>query len=181
MKDIELASLVKRVKASDKHAFEAIFNLYQENIYRFILFKISDSSLAEDLLQDVFLKCWNARTSLNEHQSIKNYLYTIADNLVLNHVRHLKVVTKHQQQAESRLFSTIDSPDFILEEKEWSMRLQKAIEDLPEKTRAIFLMSRLEDLTYPEIADRLSLSYKTVEGHMVKALKMLREALSQKL
>jgi RNA polymerase sigma-70 factor (family 1) len=181
MKDIELATLVSRLKESDRHAFERLFNLYHENIYRFLLFKVKDAPLAEDLLQDVFLKMWNARATLDERQSVKNYLYTIADNIVLNHVRHLKVVSKHQEQNEIKIFTHADSPDYILEEKEWNLRLKKAIEDLPEKTRVIFLMSRVEDLTYREISDRLSVSTKTVEGHIVKALKILQEGLSVKL
>jgi RNA polymerase sigma-70 factor (family 1) len=180
MKDTELARLVSRLKESDRHAFESIFNLYHENIYRFLLFKVKNAPLAEDLLQDAFLKLWNARATLDERQSVKNYLYTIADNIVLNHVRHLKVVSKHQGQNESELFKHADSPDYILEEKEWNQRLKKSIEDLPEKTRVIFLMSRIEDLTYNEIADRLSISSKTVEGHIVKALKTLQEKLSVK-
>ena len=79
------------------------------------------------------------------------------------------------------MFTTIDNPQFILEEKEWYLALAAAIEALPEKTRIVFLMSRMEDLTYEEIADRLSLSIKTVESHMTKALKLLVKALPLKL
>ena len=79
------------------------------------------------------------------------------------------------------MFTIIDNPQFILEEKEWHLALMAAIEALPEKTRIVFLMSRMEDLTYEEIADRLSLSIKTVESHMTKALKLLRKALPLKL
>jgi RNA polymerase sigma-70 factor, ECF subfamily len=79
------------------------------------------------------------------------------------------------------MFTSIDNPQFILEEKEWQAALMAAIETLPEKSRIVFLMSRMEDLTYEEIADRLSLSIKTVESHMTKALKLLRIALLLKL
>ncbi|WP_276374495.1 RNA polymerase sigma-70 factor [Chryseolinea sp. H1M3-3] len=181
MNDIALRELAKRIKASDPVAFEMVFNLFHDTIFKFLLFKTKDADTAEDILQEVFFKLWNARFTLNEHQSLKNYLYTIADNQVLNHLRHLKVVQSHLQQKPSRLFSVIDNPQFILEEKEWKLKLMNAIDNLPEKTRIIFLMSRMEDLTYMEIAERLSLSVKTVEGHMVKALKLLRQSVSAKL
>jgi len=127
------------------------------------------------------LKVWKNRSTLDETRSLKNYLYTIADNLTHNHFRHAKVVADHKGWVDSKMFSACDNPQFILEEKEWHLALVAAIEDLPEKTRIVFLMSRMEDLTYEEIADRLSLSIKTVESHMTKALKLLRKTLSLKL
>jgi RNA polymerase sigma-70 factor (ECF subfamily) len=180
MKDAELRVLAIRIKASDPKAFEWVFNLFQAAIYRFLLFKTKDHRVAEDLLQDVFLKLWRTRALLNETQSLKNYLYTIADNLALNHIRHSKVVSHHHEEVTSKLFTCTDNPDFLLEEREWNDRLKRALEALPDKTRVIFLMSRIEDLTYDEIAERLGISKKTVEGNIVKALKQLRETFSIK-
>jgi RNA polymerase sigma-70 factor (family 1) len=181
MEPKDFRDLVIRIKTSDHEAFEKIFNHFHQTIYQFLLYKIKDADTAEDLLQEVFLKIWKGRTALDENQSLKNYLYTIADNLVLNHFRHQKVVLRHQQESELKIFSGSDSPQNILEEKEWSKILMSAIESLPEQTRTIFLMSRVEDLTYQEIAERLSISLKAVEGHIVKALKTLRTALPFKL
>jgi RNA polymerase sigma-70 factor (ECF subfamily) len=181
MEDRELTALAKSLKASDRDAFETLFNILHQNIFNFILYRIKDQQIAEDLLQDVFYKLWINREKLDEHQSIKNYVYTIADNLILNHIRHLKVVAKHQIESSPPHFIKADSPQFILEEKEWQSKLSSAIEKLPEKTKVVFLMSRMEDLKYQEIADRLSISVKTVETHMVKALKTLRESFFYKL
>lgn len=181
MNDNDLRNLVTRIKESDHRAFESVFDQYHQPIFQFLLYKTKDAPIAEDLLQEVFLKLWKSRTGLDEDRSIRNYLYTIADNLVLNHIRHLKVVGRHRDETGSKLFTGSDNPHFILEEEEGRRNLEKAIESLPEKSRIIFLMSRMEDLTYQEIAERLSISVKTVEGHMVKALKTLREALSLKL
>lgn len=177
----DLIELVKRLKASDHDAFKTVFNTWQGTIFNFLLFKTKDPDLAEDLLQEVFLKLWNVRSRLNENQSLKNYLYTIADNLVLNVIRHDKVVAKHRSDADVVIFTNTENPEFMLQEKEWKSRLENAIASLPEKQRIVFLMSRLEDLSYQEIADRLSISIKTVETHMVKALKQLRENFSKKL
>jgi RNA polymerase sigma-70 factor (family 1) len=171
--------LVKRLKASDHDAFKTVFNTWQRNIFNFFLFKTKDAAQAEDLLQEVFLKLWNARTRLNENQSIKNYLYTIADNLLLNEIRHGKVVSRHQSNTHVSIFSNTENHEFLMEEREWQQRLEDAIASLPDRPRTVFLMSRFEDLSYQEIADRLSISIKTVESHMVTALKHMREKLSK--
>lgn len=181
MKETDLRDLVSRIKASDHNAFETVFDLFHQSIFHFLLFKTKDQAAAEDLLQEAFFKLWKNRAVLDENQSLKNYLYTISDNLVLNHIRHLKVVSKHQVQAEVKIFSSDSNPHYIMEENELNRNLMNVIESLPEKTRIIFLMSRMEDLTYQEIAERLSISIKTVEGHMVKALKTLRGTLFIKL
>jgi RNA polymerase sigma-70 factor (family 1) len=181
MLEDDLQNLVKKLKASDHDAFKMIFDRFQQHIFHFLYFKTKDEALAEDMLQEVFLKCWNARHNLDETRSLRNYLYTIADNLVLNHIRHGKVMERHRDESQASETSNLDNPQFILEEKEWHVRLRKAIDDLPEKPRIVFLMSRMEDLSYQEIADRLTLSVKTVESHMTKALKILREKLSKKL
>jgi RNA polymerase sigma-70 factor (family 1) len=181
MDEIELPGLVKRLKDSDHISFELLFNRFHQSIFNFLLIKTRDEAVAEDLLQEVFIKLWNNRLSLDEGKSVKNYLYTIADNLALNHIRHLKVVSRHEQLNDVRIFDSSQVPHFILEEKEIQEHLMQAIEDLPEKPRLIFVMSRFEDLSYAEIAERLSLSIKSVEGYMSKALKILREKLSVKI
>jgi RNA polymerase sigma-70 factor (family 1) len=173
--------LINRLKASDHDAFKTVFNIWQRNIFNFLLFKTKDAAQAEDLLQEVFLRLWNARTRLNENQSLKNYLYTIADNLVLNEIRHNKVVARHRSDTQVSIFTNTENPEFLMEEREWKKRLEDALASLPEKPRIVFLMSRFEDFSYQEIADRLSISIKTVESHMVKALKHMRENLSKKL
>jgi RNA polymerase sigma-70 factor (family 1) len=181
MQDDDLRGLLVKVKASDHNAFKTLFHLFQESLYNFLLFKTKDHALAEDLLQEAFLKVWNGRSAINVHLSFKSYLYTICDHLVLNHIRHLKVVEKHERLTKSKLFSDTYTPQSIMEEQEWNTRIMQVIEELPEKTRTIFLMNRIEDLTYQEIADVLSISIKTVEGHIVKALKTLRETTGVKV
>jgi RNA polymerase sigma-70 factor (ECF subfamily) len=181
MSQPDLNEIVKRLKASDQDAFKIVFDLWQGPIFNFLLFKTKDAARADDLLQEAFLRLWNSRANLKESQSLKNYLYTIADNLLLNEIRHDKVVARHKSETRVTIFSNTENPEFILEEKEYRDQLEKAIMSLPEKPRIVFLMSRVEDLSYQEIADRLSISVKTVESHMVKALKLLREDLSKKL
>src|SRR6478752_7908956 len=128
----DLNDVVKRLKASDPDAFKTVFNTWQRNIFNFLLFKTKDAAQAEDLLQEVFLRLWNARTRLNENQSLKNYLYTIADNLVLNEIRHNKVVARHKSNTPMTLFTNTENPEFIMEEREWRARLEDTLASLPE-------------------------------------------------
>jgi RNA polymerase sigma-70 factor (family 1) len=181
MQEADIHDLIKRIKASDHEAFGRIFKMYSQSIYHFLVFKIREADIAEDLLQEVFVTLWSKRASLDESRSFKSYLYTIAENLALNHIRHENVIGKHLEQSAKTMFTNVDNPLFILEEKEWNQRVSHAIQSLPENTREIFLMSRIEDLTYAEIGDRLSLSVKAVEAHIVKALRLLREQLPFKL
>ena len=177
----DLQQFVVRIKRSDPAAFKIVFDQCHKSIFNFIIFKVRDEQLAEDLLQEVFVRCWNARLRLDENRSIRNYLYTIADNLILNEARHNKVVARQRSEVDLRVSSETDNPQFILEEKEYHVKLQSAIDSLPEKARIVFLMSRLEDLSYQQIADRLSISVKTVESHMVNALRQLREKINRKI
>jgi RNA polymerase sigma-70 factor (ECF subfamily) len=146
MPEMDSNDLVKRLNASDHEAFKAVFVTWQQAIFNFLVFKTRDTERAEDLLQEVFLKLWNARTRLNENQSLRNYLYTIADNLVLNEARHDKVVAKHRERTDAILFTNTQSPEFILEEKEWNNKLDRAIQALPIRKSRIYFQSVLKPL-----------------------------------
>ncbi|MEZ4828162.1 MAG: RNA polymerase sigma-70 factor [Bacteroidia bacterium] len=165
---------------SDSHeqeVFQSLFDKYYEAIRNFLYYKSGEITLAEDLTQEAFLILWKKRESINPEKA-KSYLYTIANNLFLNEIKHQKVVLRFQQQPVSNVFW--ESPQFSMEEEEFKLRLEKAIGDLPEKNRSVFLMNRVEKLTYKEIADRLGLSIKAVEKRMHKALTELRK-LSEKI
>lgn len=136
--------------------------------------KTHDSETAKDLVQDTFIKVWESRYHLDETRSLKSFVYKIANNLTLNHLRHLKVKSNLIQYIEVEPISE-GTPHSTLEDKEFQKQLLGFIEQLPLQTRTVFLMSRMEDLSYQEIADRLDISIKTVESHIGKALKRLRE------
>ena len=95
----------------------------------------------------------------------------------MNHFRHQKVVYAHQ--AQYQVESTDRSPEEIMGSNEFSQMVLKAIEELPEKTRITFMLSRFEDLSYKEIAERTEVSIKTVESHIGKALRIIREKIEK--
>lgn len=154
--------------------YHRAFKEYYKPIRNFIYFKCSDADLAEDLTQDVFIKLWEVRNRIDK-KTIKSYLYTIAQNTTFNHLKrqqlHFKFIKNPSADRE------FDSPEKIMEMKEYDERLQRVMTELPDGGREVFLMNRLEDMTYNEIADRLGLSVKAVEKRMSKVLKIIREKL----
>ncbi len=171
-------NLIPLLKSSNSEAFEESFRELHDNIFNYLFFKIGDSQTAEDLLQDVFVKLWENRYQLKEELSLPAYLYTIAKNLTANYYRHKIVVQNFQKELELRADQeNFSSPLFHLELNELKNNFIKALEKLPGQQRTVFMMSRHDNLSHKEIANRLNISIKTVETHIGKALKSLRKAL----
>ncbi len=173
--EAELRQLVGRLRTSDESAFKELFDEFQQGIFSFLRYKIGDAAVAEDVIQEVFIKLWENRHTLDESRSIKSYLFTIANNLALNNLRHRKVVIQFQQKQRQEVTSYADSPEAAAEANELREKLLHLIAGLPEKTRVVFMMSRFDELANKEIAARLEISVSTVENHMNKALRILRE------
>jgi RNA polymerase sigma-70 factor (ECF subfamily) len=158
--------------------FETVFKNWYEPIRNFLYYKSGDIDIAEDLAQDTFLKVWEKRDDIRP-DTIKQYLYKISNNLFLNRIDHQRVqlnFIKNYNEDES-----YHGPDFDLEIKEFDMRLQKAISELNEKLRIVFLMNRIDKMTYNEIAESLGISVKTVEKRMTNALAILKTKIEHKL
>ena len=172
----EITRLTERIRQSDAVAFKALFDSHHESIFNFLYFKLKEVEAAEDLTQEVFIRLWENRYQLRKDLSLKAYLYTIARNLALNHIRHQNIVLKFQRH-QNGSYSREESASTELETNELQENLMEAIANLPEHSRIVFMMSRFEELSYKEIAERLKVSIKTVESHIGKALKLLRKSL----
>jgi RNA polymerase sigma-70 factor (family 1) len=152
-----------------KSVFEANFKLLRN----FLIYKFRDVERAEDVAQNAFVKLWENCSTLKPEQA-KSFLYTTAIRLSLNNIKHDKVVFNFEIKSKPKA-SHHESPEFLLEETELKMRLEKAINELPEKQRTVFLMNRFDNQTYTEIAAVLDLSVKAVEKRMHQALLSLRK------
>ena len=139
---------------------------------------VKDIHVAEEVVQDVFLKIWERSEDLTQIQSIKSYLYRSVINASINYVNRQRNLEQHHQKIVDEF--TEDQADQLDEENELIVLLFDEIEKLPPKCKEIFKMNRFERLKYREIALRLELSERTVENHIANALKLLREAMLKK-
>jgi RNA polymerase sigma factor (sigma-70 family) len=149
----------------NEKVFESIFNTHAKNLKRFIFSKTRDLDIAEDIIQDTFVKIWEDCEKVLI-DTVKSYLYKIANNLFLNIIKHNKVVNAHQKLSIEE--STNVSPEFLI-------KLETTITNLPKTQREVFLMNRIEKKKYKDIADQLGISVKAVEKRMHGALLVLRE------
>lgn len=156
---------------------ESHFNtFYLEHIQavnNFAYYKCGDNAAALDFVQDAFSKIWENCAKI-DFEKAKTYLFTTVNNLFLNTVRHQKVVLNYAK-ASPYMDRTDMSPEYLLEEEEFKQKLQAVIADLSEEQREVFLLNRIEDKKYREIADMLGVSQKTVEKRISGALKVLRK------
>lgn len=158
--------------------FEIVFDEYYRPIKNFLYYKLADIELAEDITQEVFIKTWDKRDTVLM-DTVKSYLYKIANNLVINHFNSGKKRFELKLQDHDRTVS--ESPQYEMEKAEFAATLNKAIENLSEAQREVFLMNRIDDLTYKEIAERLEISVKAVEKRMQGALESLRSVTQSKI
>jgi len=160
--------------------FKSIFDEYYRPIKNFLYYKLGDVALAEDITQEVFIKAWEKKNEIIV-DSVKSYLYTIANNLAINHFKSSKRNFEFELKADNPAPSKIETPDFSMEKDEFAKKLETAIGSLTENQRVAFLMNRIDDLTYKEIAQRLDLSVKAVEKRMHNALESLRKLIDHKI
>ena len=136
---------------------------------------VRSSAIAEDIVQDVYLKVWYNRAQQDEQKSVKAYLYRAAINTTLNYLEKTKTHATLDHEYENH--PGINNIDESLAYQETEQRVQSAIAILPPKCKVVFTLSRFEEQSYAEIAQTLNISVKAVEKHMGKALKILREQL----
>ena len=132
---------------------------------------------AEDLAQEVFIKIWNRRDQLGEVY-FKAYLHRAAVNMALDHIDKNKRRGGNPREM-SPAVEDLQTTGPTVHVKETKQRIREAVDQLPEKCREIFILSRFEEMSYKEIAQHLQLSVKTVENQMITALKKLRVSLRE--
>lgn len=139
----------------------------------FAYYKSGDADAALDLVQEAFAKIWENCSQI-DFSKVKTYLFTTVNNLFLNTVKQQKVVLAFAKETPN-LDRTNQSPEYLLEEEEFKLKLQNAIASLSEAQREVFLMNRIDGKKYREIADLLGITQKAVEKRMSGALKILKE------
>lgn len=167
--------LLERLKAGDMLAFRAIYERYWQRSYTLALSKTGSAAVAEELVQDIFVRLWERREGL-EIENLEPYLATAVRYAVISHFRKQMPARQHIEA----LLSSEDpsaSSDTALTVREIQATIDDAMANLPDKTRQIFSMSRFEELPHKHIANVLEVSEKTVEYHITQALRSLRTRL----
>ena len=185
MEVAKLNALILSLKKSEKSAFEEIYYDFFGLMFHFSLQYIHEERISEEIVQDTFLKLWEIRETLNEDFNIRNFLYTITKNNCLNYLRNQKTALKHQENLKylemQFNYEALERLGSFIEFEELRTKIEKALAALPDNLRETFMLSRFEEIPYKEIALKQSISIKTVEAHMTKALKILRHELKDYL
>ncbi len=157
----------------EEKTYHELFEAHATDVRNFMYYRTGDLQQAEDLVQEAYLKMWQ-RCAEVIFSKAKSYLFTIASRLFIDDVRREKV--KLAFIKETKIHSDSENPQFILESNEFKERLENAISDLTVKQREVFLMNRIDKMSYQKIADSLGISIKAVENRMGMALKNLRNS-----
>ena len=167
--------LVKALSKGEIRAFNDLFQIYGNRIYRFSMGYLKSQTDAEELVQDVFLKVWEKRTELKDNLSFKAYLFTIAYNLIRKHFAKKALMHKYLEGLiiDDFDYGTTQNIDYLSTKK----MIDAIVDQLPPKRKIVFIKSRFEGLTVNEIAEELGTSPKTVENQLGEALKFVREHL----
>ena len=163
---------MKNQDICQESVFEHIYKIYAKELRNFLIYKFQDVETCNDIVQECFVKLWQ-KCSEVPYSKAKSFLFTVGNNAFINQKKHLQVVRKHHAGMPKQSTNHI-SPEYIYIEEEYARKLHRLIDNLPEKQKIVFKMSRLEKMTYNEIAETLQLSVKAVEKRMSAALQYLR-------
>lgn len=167
--------LMQGIKVDNMFAFDLLYKRYCNRVYKFGYSILKSDAETQNLMQDVFLRLWENRHKVEKDEAVKTFIFTITYNSAISVIR--------KKAKESEYFQYLNNLQVIYEQpvnadlefKELTCRLEKIVEGLPIRQREIFIMHKMESLKYSEIAERLNISVNTIETHMCRALKTIRE------
>jgi RNA polymerase sigma-70 factor (family 1) len=166
-----------RLKQGDSQALAEIYRLYNPRLYGRILLLVKSVPQTEEILQDVFIKVWEYRASINIEKSFGAFLFKIAENKVYDFFR--KVIRNKKLEAEYIALATIDymALQEFTEDDEKAVLLETVIKALPPQRQQVFRLCKMEGMSYKEVSEYLGISLSTISDHMVKATKAIRSQL----
>jgi len=171
--------IIGRIRQGDIKQFESLFRSSYVSLVRYAKTLLKDQDTSEEIVQDLFFRIWQDREKIKIESSLNGYLFRSVHNKCLHFIEHSRIVEKHAEEVSFRQPESSESPSDILNYKELQAKIASIIEKLPERCGQIFCMNRFEGLKYNEIAEKLSVSVKTVEANMGRALKEFRKELKE--
>ena len=170
----EEAKLISLLAKDSEYAFQLIYDRYRNRIYHTAIHYLKSPVLAQETVQDVFLKLWLERKNLNPKQPIEAWLYTVAKNNLLNRLKRIANEWKALHQLQLSSPKSDNSSGDKVEDSQYQQLLQQALLELPAQQQKVFYLARQEQLTYMEIGEKLGISPLTVKTHMARALNHIK-------
>ena len=170
--------------SGSEYAFTQIFDQYRDNVYNVALNFLKSPLLAEEIVQDVFMKIWLKRSDMIQVEQLNNYIFIMSRNFIYDRLKKISYEEEHQKKFLRYLLATqnhTDSADDLTKDHEYRKILLEAISKLPEQQRQAYLYSREEGLSRKEIAEKMNLSPLTIKTHIARALQFIREYLYKEM
>ena len=176
----EESKLIKLLVEDSEYAFQLIYDRHRNRIYKTAIRFLKSPILAQEVVQDVFMKLWFSRKNLNATQPIEAWLHTVAKNNIINRLKKLSNEWKALTELPFITTYSINTTENSVQEAEYISILNYAIASLPEQQKKAFQLSRNENMTYIQIGEQLGLSPLTVKTHISRALSHIKRVLAEK-
>ena len=169
------------LQKGDLRAFDKLYHFYSPKLYRFAFSLLKNNEDAEGIVQEVFLILWRKRNEIDSTKFFKSYLFTISHNLVIDQLRKRLKEKEYQAYLEMYFASVTLAPEQMTDYNIIKSQVDKAIEELPEKRKQIYKLSREKGLSHKEISKQLNISDKTVENQITLALRHVKNRLGTEI
>lgn len=170
---------VRLLIKGDEAAFDKLYHLYSGRLLAYLIKLLKAEYIACEVLQDVFIQVWNSRQHIDAEQSFRSYLFRIAENRVYDIFRKGARDKKLRAVLIQAAYKTYDPVEEAVCAKERNQLLREAMDALPPKRRQVFQLVKMEERSYEEVSHMLDVSISTVNDHIVKAIKSIRENLER--
>ncbi|MDB4925988.1 sigma-70 family RNA polymerase sigma factor [Mucilaginibacter sp.] len=169
--------LLVRLSQGDETAFNAIYQAYSKPMYRRIMYLVKNMDVADEVLQELFIKLWINRVTLDTDKSFQSYMFTVAQNLVYNYFRK---IASDQSLIQSLSFNSVNhylNGEELLENKQAAQLLHQAIDQLTPQRKQVFSLCKLQGKSYEETSRIMGISTATVNSHMTKSIQSIKDYL----
>ncbi|MBN9383880.1 MAG: sigma-70 family RNA polymerase sigma factor [Chitinophagaceae bacterium] len=166
--------LVKRISDGDAEAFSQIFHQYNKTVYHTVMTYVKDVPEAEEIVQQIFVKLWENRSSLAGVRSFRDYFFIATRNSVFSYFNRLARHSRLMKHVRSGQTEIVDDTDHLVLQRQYDALVGQAIEQLPPQQKQVYLLTERDALNYDQIAANMQISRSTVKKHMELARKAVR-------
>lgn len=170
----DLKPILSQIVAGDQIAFREVFDMFYPKVYSFALKLTHSTSLAEEIVQEVFVKIWVGRESLSSINYFPSYLYTITRNHAFNVLKKIAIEERIKETLKKELSEAQEDTEDVSRYQDQHGKLVHAVNQLPPQQRLVYSLCHQQGLKYEEVAEQLNISRLTVKTHMQKALRTIR-------